>query len=147
MKQAESVMNKRLMRWISGLAAAGLTALAAAYPNQAKAESKAEYFAAGDAAAAEYMKAHAQCETLNTSLQSVCIEEAKLAQTRAKGTAEAKYRNTAQARQKARTDIVNAEYRVAEARCQSQDGNVKNVCIRQAKTVRVEALANVKASQ
>jgi hypothetical protein len=142
-KQAESIMNKRVMRLVLGIVAAGFASVSAADANQAK----AAYYAAGDKAAADYRDAHAQCETLDAKMQTVCIEEAKLAQTRAKGMADVQYRNTAQARQKASIDIANAEYRVAEAKCQDQDGNEKNVCIRQANALRAVAIGNAKAVQ
>ena len=46
--------------------------------------------------------------------------------------AEAQYRNTDQARQRASGAIANAEFAVAMARCENKEGTDKNACIRQA---------------
>jgi hyperosmotically inducible protein len=140
-------MKNQLTRSIFALAAFACATVSAADADQVKAASKAAYYAAGDKAAADYMDAHAHCETLDASMQAVCIEEAKLTQTRAKGIAEVQYRNTAQARLKASIDVANAEYRVAEAKCQSHADNEKKFCIRQANALRSVAIANAKAGQ
>lgn len=133
-------MKKRVMHAALAFVASGFVATAAADANQAK----AAYYAAGDKAAAEYMSAHALCETLDAKIQPVCIEEAKLVQTRAKGMAELQYRNDAQTRQRVNINIATAEYRVAEARCQSRPASEKEVCIRQANALRSVAIANAK---
>lgn len=136
-------MNKLLLNLLLGLAATGFVTLLQAASNDAK----AAYYAAADKAAADYRDAHAACEALDMSMQSVCIEEAKLAQTRAKMNAEAHYRNTAQARQQANMAIANAEFAVAKARCEIRQDNEKNVCIKQAEATRVAAIKSAKASQ
>lgn len=140
-------MTIRLMYWALMLAALGFATASAADTDQAKAASKMAYYAAGDKAAAEYMNAHAQCETLEAAAQLVCIEEAKLVQTRAKGTAEMQYRNTAQIRLKVSNDIANAEYRVAEAKCRNQPDSEKKVCMKRADVLRSNIVANAKAGE
>ena len=137
-------MNKCMRGLIWGFAAAGFAAAPSAFSD----EGKAAYYAAADKAAADYRDAHAACEALGEgNAQIVCIEEAKLAQTRTKGTAEAQYRNTAQARQKAATDIANAEYAVAKARCESTEDNDKSACVRYANALRSAAIATAKDHQ
>jgi hyperosmotically inducible protein len=134
-------MKQRLMHAALAFVASGFMTIATADADQ----TKAAYYAAGDKAAADYMNAHALCETLDADTQPVCIEEAKLVQTRAKGMAELQYRNDARTRQKVNINIANAEYRVAEARCQSRPANEKEVCIRQANALRSVAVANAKS--
>jgi hypothetical protein len=136
-------MNKLLTALALGMAEIGFAMAAAASSDEAK----AAYYATADQAAADYRDAHARCETLDATVQKVCIEEAKLAQTRAKGTAEAQYKNTPQARQKAATDIANAEYAVAKAKCESNEAGDKNVCIRRANALRMVAIAEAKAGK
>lgn len=133
-------MNKHLTHL-----AVGLAALMAVMASQAGTnEAKAAYYAAADKAAADYRDAHAACELLDASMQAVCIEEAKLAQTRAKGNAEAHYRNTAQARQKADIDIANAEFSVAKARCEFKEGSDRQACLRQAEITRAAMIGAAK---
>ncbi|OGB25352.1 MAG: hypothetical protein A3I66_02705 [Burkholderiales bacterium RIFCSPLOWO2_02_FULL_57_36] len=136
-------MKKLMTKLVLGFAAVGFTEMSAAIAD----ERKAAYYAIADKAAADYRDAHAACDALDGNAQIVCIEEAKLAQTRTKGNAEAQYRNTAQARQKTGTDIANAEYAVAKARCESKEGNDKSACIRHAYALRIAAIAAAKAAQ
>lgn len=136
-------MNKLLWGFMLGLAVIGYAVAAQAGSDEAK----AVYYAAADKAAADYRDAHAQCETLIGNAQTICIEEAKLAQTRAKGTAEAEYKNTAEARLKASTDIANAEYAVAKAKCESMEGMEKNTCLRQANALKIVTIFEAKAAQ
>jgi hyperosmotically inducible protein len=136
-------MNKLVTLLLSGIAATGFATIAAADSDQGK----AAYYAAADQAAADFRDAHAKCDLLQGNEQLVCIEEAKLAQTRAKGTAEAHYRNTPQARQKASIDIANAEYGVAKARCEAKDGSDKEACIRLANALRSFAIAEAKSGR
>lgn len=136
-------MNKLLLKLLLGFAATGFVSLLQAASNDAK----AAYYAAADKAAADYRDAHAACEALDMSMQSVCIEEAKLVQTRAKMNAEAHYKNTAQARQQANMAIANAEFAVAKARCETTQDNERNVCIKQAEATRIAAIKSAKANQ
>lgn len=133
-------MNKHLMHLALGLAAIGAVTASQAGETAAK----AAYYAAADKAAADYRDAHAACETLDASLQAVCIEEAKLAQTRAKGNAEAHYRNTPQVRQKVNIDIANAEFSVARARCETRQGSDRLACMQQAEIARAAVIGAAK---
>jgi hypothetical protein len=142
LKQVESMM-KRVASSLALIALSGGLLTAVAADNDA---AKVAYYAAGDKAAADFRDAHAICDTMTGSAQTICIEEAKLAQTRAKGNAEAEYRKTPQARLKARTDIANAEYAVAKAKCESIGGGDKEACLREANALRAVAIAEAKAA-
>ncbi len=135
-------MNRLLASLALGFSVIGFAAAAEGGANDAK----AVYYAAADKAAADYRDAHARCETLHGNAQTVCIEEAKLAQTRAKGTAEAEYKNTREARLKASTDIANAEYAVAKAKCESMEGTEKNACLRHANALKIATIFEAKAA-
>lgn len=140
--QMEFIMNKLLTNLVLGFAAFGVIAVSPAASDDAK----AAYYAAADKAAADYRDAHALCETLERNAQLICIEEAKLAQTRVKMNAEAQYRNTDQARQRASSAIANAEFAVAMARCENNEGTDKNACIRQAQALRAAAKVGQKTA-
>ena len=113
----------------------------------ATAEAKTSYKAAKESAAAEYKVANEKCQSLTGNPKTVCVAEAKAARTRTQAEAEAQYKNTLAARTNARTAIANAEYDVAKAKCGSQTGNDKDVCIEQAKAAKVAAKADAAADK
>lgn len=110
-------------------------------------EAKATYKASQASADADYKVAHEKCTALTGNPKDVCVEEAKAARTRAKAEAKATYKNTPSARASARTAIANADYDVAKAKCGSQTGNAKDVCIKEAKAAKVAANANTTADK
>jgi hypothetical protein len=110
-------------------------------------EGKATYEAAKEKSTADYKIATKNCNSLSGNPKDVCMAEAKAARTRAKAEAEAQYKNTPRARASARIDIANAEYDVAKAKCGSQTGNAKDVCIKEAKAANVAAKADAKADK
>ncbi len=61
--------------------------------------------------------------------------------------AKAQYINTASARTDARLAIADADYNVNKIKCASQNGNAKDVCLKQADATQVAAVANAKADQ
>lgn len=113
----------------------------------ATAEAKGSYKAAGESASADYKVAREKCNALTGTPKDVCAKEAKAASTRTREEAKAQYKDTPAARTSARTAIANAEYDVAKAKCGSQAGNDKDVCIKEAKALNVVAKANAKADQ
>jgi hypothetical protein len=113
----------------------------------ATAEEKASYKAAKETAVTDYKVASEKCNSLTGNPKKVCVEEAKAVRTRTKAEAEAQYKNTPGARAKARTAIADAEYDVAKAKCGSQAGNDKDVCIKEAKAATVAAKADAKADK
>jgi hypothetical protein len=113
----------------------------------ATAEAKASYNAAKESAANGYRIAREKCNALTGNPKDVCVEEAEAARTRAKADAKAQYKNTMAARVDARTAIANADYDVAKAKCGSQTGNDKNVCVKEAKAAQIAAKADAKADK
>jgi hypothetical protein len=102
---------------------------------------------AKESAATEYKITREKCDSLTDNPKNVCVKEAEAARTRATAEAEAQYKSTLRARIKARTAIANSEYEVAKAKCGSQTGNAKDVCIKEAKAANVAAKADAKADK
>jgi hypothetical protein len=113
----------------------------------ATSEAKASYAAARDNAGAEYKIAREKCNAISGNPKNVCVKEAQAARTRTKSEAEAQYKSTPRARASARTAIANAEYEVAIAKCDSQTGNEKDVCIKEAKAAKIAFIADAKADK
>lgn len=136
-----------MIKLIASLALGSCLIGSAAISGAASDDAKAIYEAAAEHAASEFRDAHVKCDALNGNAQDVCIAEAKARQTHAKGEAEAHYKNTAKARIKAHTDLVHAEYVVAEVRCGSKAGKDKDICIKEAKATRAAAIAEAKVDK
>ncbi|MFZ6758573.1 hypothetical protein ACO0K9_15325 [Undibacterium sp. Ji50W] len=134
-------MNKKL---------AMLMVLSAAFSSaawSATSEKSATYTAAKDAAATEYKLARARCDTIAGNPKDVCIAEAKSARVHTEENATAEYKNTLAARTSAAKDIADADYDVAKAKCGSATGNEKDVCVKQASSDKIAAVANAKADK
>lgn len=111
----------------------------------ATSEAKAAYSTAKESAASEYKILREKCNALTENPKDICIKEAEAVRIHAKATAEAEYKGTPRAHGNARTAIANAGYDVAKAKCGSQTGNDKDVCIKEAKAANVIAKAEAKA--
>jgi hypothetical protein len=111
----------------------------------ASADAKATYNASVAKAAADFKVARAQCDTITGNAKDVCIAEAKATQIHAEADASALYKGTPAARTSARNDIADADYEVAKAKCGAQNGNPKDVCLKEAKASVVAAKADAKA--
>jgi osmotically-inducible protein OsmY len=96
---------------------------------------------------ADYQAAVAKCNAMKGNDQDVCTAEAKLARVRAENEALARYNNSPKGREKARTDVADAEYAVAKARCGAKTGADKDDCLNNAKSVHTAAVADAKADR
>lgn len=110
-------------------------------------EAKATYKAANDLAASDYKIAHIKCESLAGNPKDVCVAEAKAARIYVEANAKAQYKNTLSARTSATKAIADANYDVDKAKCASQAGNDKDVCVKKAKATKVAAVANATADK
>ncbi len=117
------------------------------FSSAATAESKATYKAAKDSADGDYKIARAKCDSLSGNPKDVCIEEAKAVRDRTKAEAEATYKGTVKARASARKTIAEADYDVAKEKCKALTGNDKDVCIKEAKSAKIAAVADAKADK
>jgi hypothetical protein len=110
-------------------------------------EAKATYSAAKDKAAADYKVARTQCDGIKGNPKDICIAEAKAARVQVEAQASAQFKGTIGARSDARKDIADANYNVDKAKCASQNGNAKDVCLEKAKATMVAAKADATADK
>lgn len=110
-------------------------------------EAKATYKAANDLASADYKAARAKCNSLKDNPKDVCVEEAKAARVLIEANARAQYKDTLAARTTATKDIADANYNVEKAKCDSQAGNAKDVCVKAAKANKVATVSDAKADK
>jgi hypothetical protein len=127
------------------MSAASVTATG--YATAATAEAKAKYTAANASASADFKLARAKCDSLIDNPKDVCIAEAKAARTFVEANAKAEYKDTLSAQTTATKDIADANYYVEKAKCGSQTGNAKDVCIKAAKSNKVAVVSNAKADK
>jgi hyperosmotically inducible protein len=107
----------------------------------------ATYRNATQKAAADYRDAIAKCDTMSGNGKDVCVAEAKLARTETEAKALSKYSNSPASREKARTNLAEAEFTLAKARCDGKSGADKDDCMNNAKSVHTAALADAKADR
>jgi hyperosmotically inducible protein len=107
----------------------------------------ATYRNATQKAAADYRDAIAKCDAMKDNAKDVCTAQAKLARTETEAKALSKYSNSPASREKARTNLAEAEFTLAKARCDGKSGADKDDCMNNAKSVHTAALADAKADR
>jgi len=110
-------------------------------------DAKDIYKAANDKAASDYKLARKQCDSITGNAKDVCVAQAKAAKVESESYATAEYKGTPAARVSASNDIADANYDVDKTKCESQNGNPKDVCIKQAQATMVAAKANATANK
>lgn len=103
-----------------------------------------EYQSGKDGIAAEYKSAKAACGYLSGNANDICRAEAGGNEKVAKAELEAKYKPSVNARYKVRLARADADYSVAMEKCDDSAGNVKDVCVKEAKAAAVAAKADAK---
>lgn len=93
---------------------------------------KDTYTLARQSADTDYQSAHARCMTLSGVPKNVCAAEAEAVRTRATSSAKVQFKGTRQAHANARIAVANANFKVAQAKCESHTGNDKEICLQQA---------------
>jgi osmotically-inducible protein OsmY len=119
----------------------------AAAPTAALNHDPATYRNLTQKAESEYRAATAKCDAKSGNDKDVCMAEARLARTRTEADALSKYNNTAAGRARAHTNVADAEYDLAKARCDAKSGADKDSCMDNAKSVHTAALADAKAER
>jgi hypothetical protein len=106
--------------------------------------SKAEYKTEKTRISADYKADKAACAALAGNAKDICVQEAKAKEKVAR--AELKYSYSGKAADQTKVLIVQAKsaYAVAKEKCDDQAGNAKDVCVKEAKAVKVKALADAK---
>lgn len=111
------------------------------------ADSKLSYTASNDLAARDYAVARARCDGFTGNPKALCVAEAKAARVFLEANATAQYKNNIAATTDARKAIAEADHDVERARCDSQAGNRREVCIEEAKANLVAAVADAVADR
>jgi osmotically-inducible protein OsmY len=132
---------------IATLLATAAGASFAAAPTAALNHDPATYRNLTQKAESEYRTAAAKCDARSGNDKDICMAEARLARTRTEADALSKYNNTATGRARARSNVADAEYDLAKARCDAKSGADKDSCMDNAKSVHMAAVADAKADR
>jgi len=132
---------------IATLLATAAGASFAAAPTAALNHDPATYRNLTQKAESEYRAAAAKCDTKSGNDKDICMAEARLVRTRTEADALSRYNNTAAGRARARTNVADAEYDLAKAKCDAKSGADKDSCMDNAKSVHTAALADAKAER
>jgi hypothetical protein len=122
--------------------AAALALVAVAGPQAATPEARAQYRATLKRIAADQSKARALCRSLSGQPRRVCFAEADADAKKATAAAEAEIRATPHARRTAKVVEADANYAVARVKCGDKSGAERRECLRLAKAVHQDALAD-----
>ena len=107
---------------------------------------KTVYEQAKSSAKAGYDADKKACDPMKDNAKDVCVAEAKAKRTKTEMQAEADWKGTPKAREHATEEIAEADYKVAKERCDDQNGNAKDVCVKEAKAMMTRTVADAKAS-
>jgi len=92
----------------------------------------------------EYKADKQRCDSFDGNAEDICEAEAKGREEVAKAELEGKYRPSRESRYEVRMAKAKADYRVAKERCDDLSGNVKDVCLEEAKAAQAAAIADAK---
>lgn len=106
--------------------------------------SKDDYKAAKVSISAAYDSAKAECASLSGNPNDICLAEAKGKEKVARAELEARYKPSRTTHYQARVTKAEADYAVAQERCDDMAGNAKDVCVKEAKAAETSAKADAK---
>ncbi|MGX9220920.1 BON domain-containing protein [Massilia varians] len=129
-------MNRLLATLLASVAGATIAAAPAFAQSDA-----AGYRAAMQKIEKEHDVAKDKCDALTK--EDVCEEQADVARAKAELAAAQKYDNTPDRLNAAHRKLAEAEYELAEEKCDAMKGNQKDSCMNTAKSVRTAALAEL----
>lgn len=129
-------MNRLLATLLASVAGATIVAAPAFAQSDA-----AGYRAAMQKIEKEHDAAKDKCDALTK--EDVCEEQADVARAKAELAAAQKYDNTPARVNAAQRKLADAEYELAEEKCDAMKGNQKDSCMNTAKSVRTAALAEL----
>lgn len=111
---------------------------------QAATITKTDYQAGKTRIDADYKADKAACASLAANAKDICVEESKAKEKVAR--AELEYSFTGKSKDRSKVLVAKAEsaYAVAKEKCDDKAGNDKDVCVKEAKAVKVKALADAK---
>lgn len=133
-------MNRLLTALLASVAGATIAAAPAAAQSDASASA---YRAAMEKIEKQHDTTKDKCDAL--SKEDVCEEQADVARARAELAAAQKYANTDANLDAARRKLADAEYELAEEKCDAMQGKQQESCMSTAKSARTAALDNTRA--
>jgi hypothetical protein len=113
----------------------------------AQSMNKVEYKDTSTRIAAEYKAAKKSCASVSGNANDICVAEAKGKENVAKAELEAAYKPTTKNHYNVRVAKAEADYGVAMQKCDDAAGNVKDVCVKEAKAAQVTAKADAKTQK
>lgn len=135
-------MNKIFNLKTSFIIAAMLT-----LPLAHAAMTKAEYEAGKTRISADEKAGKKACDVLSGNAKDICVEEAKGKEKVAAAELEYGYTNKPDDWNKVMIAQAESAYAIAKEKCDDKAGNVKDVCVAEAKAAETRALANVRLSR
>lgn len=111
----------------------------------AESMSKSQYKIHETNIGAEYEAAKARCDSFAGNANDICIAQAKGNKSIAKAELENNYQPTIKNHYNARVAKADADYSVANERCDDKAGNDKDVCVKQAKAAKVHQISDAEA--
>jgi hypothetical protein len=114
---------------------------------QAETMAKADYRSAKSVIGAAYKADLSACSSYTANAKDICVEEAKAKDKVAR--AELEFAYSGSARNETRVHVAKAEsgYAVAKEKCDDMSGQGKEVCVKEAKAVETQALAEAKVGK
>ena len=109
--------------------------------------SKEQYKSGKDSIAADYKAEKAACGSFAGNAKDICKAEADGREKIARAELESGYKPSVDASYKLRVARAEAAYAVAKEKCDDKSGNVKDVCVKEAKADAVAAKADAKAQR
>lgn len=114
-------------------------------PALAEVMSKDQYRAAEKVIEVDAKAGKEACAPLAGNAKDVCVKEAKGKEGVSKAELEAQYKPTSKNRSEVKVARADAAYAVAVERCDDLAGNLKDVCVKEAKAAKVHALTDAEA--
>ncbi|HEY0841861.1 hypothetical protein [Methylotenera sp.] len=110
----------------------------------AESMSKNQYEATVKKINAEHKAAKLSCDAFSGNANDICMAEAKGKSNVAEANLEATYQPSADNRYKAHVAKADADYALAEQKCDDKAGNNKDVCLKEAKAVNTRLISDAK---
>lgn len=107
--------------------------------------SKDAYKIAADRITADYATEKASCEVLSGNTKDICLTTAKSKEQIAKADLEVRYEPTSKNRYQALVVKAEADYAVANEKCDDKAGNDKDICVKEAKAIETRVKADAEA--
>ncbi len=132
------------MNKLFNLKAAFICAAMLALPVANAAMTKADYEATKSKISAQEKTDKKACGSLSGNAKDICVEEAKGKESVAKAQLEYDYSGKPADWNKVMTAQADAAYAIAKEKCDDKAGNVKDVCVQEAKAEHTKAQADIK---